>query len=152
MFVSRICTPRRVWSRGAWGLIQGEFARTPHLYPLPLSKGRGDFCVRSSQNSRLFETEITGTGIRWCANDEVIEQFDLQEFGGFGQASRQTVVSLARRRIPGRMIVHNDNCVGRVSEGRSENLSRMRDALIHASHRDVFDAHQTVTRVEQDDA
>ena len=92
--------------------MQGEFVPTPHLHPLPLSKGRGDCCVRSSQNSCFFETEITRTGVRRSADNDVIEQFDLQKLGSFGQASRQTVVSLARRRIAGRMIVYNDHCVG----------------------------------------
>ena len=87
------------------------------------------------QHACLFETEITGTGVRWRADDDVIEQLDLQKLGGFGQASRQAVVSLARLRITGWMIVHNDDCVGRVSDRGSKNLPRMRDALIHASNR-----------------
>ena len=65
-----------------------------------------------SQHACLLETEIAGASFGRRADDDVIEQFDLQKLGGFGQASRQTVVSLARRGISGRMIVYNDDCVG----------------------------------------
>src|SRR4029077_20743421 len=47
------------------------------------------------------------------------------------------------------MIVHHDDCVSRVGNGRSKNFAWMCDALIHAPHRNGLDTHQTVTRVEQ---
>ena len=78
------------------GLIRDESIRTPHLHPLPLSKGRGGTCIPLSQHACLFEAEIAGVPLRRRANDDVVEQFDLQQFRGFGQTSRQTVVRLAR--------------------------------------------------------
>ena len=64
-----------------------------------------DFGFPCLQHACLFETEITRAGVRWRADDDVIQQFDLQKLGGFGQASRQAVVSLARRWIAGWVIV-----------------------------------------------
>src|SRR5690242_2420840 len=65
-------------------------------------------CKPSSQHACLFETEIARASFRRCADDDVIKQFDLQQFRGFGKTPRQTVVRLTWRRITGWMIMNND--------------------------------------------
>src|SRR5439155_26092954 len=86
-----------------------------------------------------------------CADTDVIEQFDLEELGGFSQPARQAVVRLARRRVAGWMIVHDNYGMRRVSERWTKNFPWMRDALVEAAERNRLDALQPVTRVEQDD-
>ena len=73
-----------------------------------------DFDIRISgfplsQHARFLETEVTGIPFPGRADDDVIEQFDLQKLRGLGQTSRETVVRLTRRCIAGRMIVHDDD-------------------------------------------
>src|SRR4029453_14085970 len=85
------------------------------------------------QHACFFETEVAGIPFRRCADDDVVEQFDLQKLCGFSQTSRQAVVSLARRWVAGRMVVHDNHGVGRISERRAKNFTRMSDALIETA-------------------
>src|SRR6266478_8773985 len=105
-----------------------------------------------SQHACFLETEIAGVRFRWRADDDVIEQFDLQKYCGFRQTSRQTVVCLTRRSVAGGMIVHDDDSVRRRDDRWPEHVTRMRNALIHAAKRNFFGANAMVTRVEQDHA
>ena len=108
--------------------------------------------MRPSQNTCFLETEIARVPFRWRADDDVIEQFDLQEFGSFGQTSRQAVIGLARRSVAGGMIVHDDDGVRLISYGRTKNFTRMRNALVEAAERDLLHVQQAISRIEQDDA
>src|ERR1700719_1123825 len=92
---ARAGSPRLFEGRGG-GLNHGTDEPTPLLHPSPLSKGRGDFCMPLSQNSCLLEAEISGASFRWRADDNVIEQFDLQQLRSFGQTACKAVVGLAR--------------------------------------------------------
>src|SRR5437762_4801429 len=158
MFVPRVLydnvcagSPLLFEERGG-GLIQCEFFRTPHLHPLPLSKRRGDSCMTSSQHACFLKAEIPRSSLRWRADDDMVEQLDLQKLGGFSQTSRQAVVSLARRWVAGRMVVHDNHGMGRISERRAKNFTRMSNALIEAAERNRFNALQPVTRVQQNNA
>src|SRR5262249_38955105 len=104
------------------------------------------------QHASFLEAEISGAPFQWRADNDVIEQFDLQKLRGLSKAPRQTVIGLARRSIPRGMIVHHDYCIGRISNCGPKNFARMSDALVHASQRDRFHAYQSITSVEQNNA
>src|SRR2546430_6327442 len=104
------------------------------------------------QNACFLETEVTGVPFRWRANNDVIEQFDLQKLGGFSQTSRQAVVCLAGRRVAGRMIMHYDDSVSRSDQRGPKDVARMSDTFVYASHRDFLHSNQMITRIEQDHA
>ena len=53
-----------------------------------LPRSRARLKISRSQYSRLLETEISGASFRRRADDDVIEQFDLQKLSRFGQTSR----------------------------------------------------------------
>src|SRR6266404_968487 len=108
--------------------------------------------ISRSQHACFLETEIAGVPFRWRADDDVIKQFDLQQFGGFSQTSREAVIGLARRRIAGRMIVHNDHSISRVGNRRAKNFARMSDALVQAADRNLLNMQKAISRIEQDDA
>jgi hypothetical protein len=52
-----------------------------------------------SQRAHLLKAKIRRPILRGRADDDVIEQFDLQQLGGFAQSSGQALIGLARRRI-----------------------------------------------------
>src|SRR6266550_2331487 len=105
-----------------------------------------------SQDACFLEAEVAGASFGRRANDDVIEQLNLQKLGGFGQTPRQAVIGLTRRRIAGGMIVHDNHCVGRRHYRWMKNLTRMRDAFVSTSQRHLFDADEMITSVEQDHA
>src|SRR4029077_13981867 len=65
------------------------------------------------EHARLLETEIARIVFRRRADDDMIEQLDLQKLGRFGQPTRQAMIGLARRGIAGRMVVYDDDSIGR---------------------------------------
>jgi hypothetical protein len=85
----------------------------------------------------------------------VIKQLNLHELGGFRQPAREAVVRLARGRIAGRMIVHDDDGVGRGNDSGPKYVARMCDAFVDAPSRDFLDwvdSNQAITRIEQNNA
>src|SRR6266571_8690584 len=73
----------------AQGEVRDRETRSPARVTRALPGMHTRLKVSRSQNSGLLETEVTGTRLRWRADDDVVEQFDLQQFRGLGQTSRQ---------------------------------------------------------------
>jgi hypothetical protein len=79
----------------------------------------------------------------------VIEQRHLEKGACFGQAACEPEIRLAGCRISGRMIMHHNNAVGGVNEGRLKDFPGMRYALVDAPQGDLFDLDDMMPGIEQ---
>src|SRR5437773_12526598 len=66
----------------------------------------------SSKHACFLEAELARACVCGRANDDVIEQFDLEKLRGFGPMPRQAVIGLAWRCIAAGMIVHDNHRLG----------------------------------------
>src|SRR5258708_21186982 len=92
--------------------------------------GQATSSLPGSQHAGLPETVIAparrvGGG---AADDDVVEQLDVDGLGGFAELPRHLHVRGARRRVAAGVIVDTDNRGGAVPDGFAEDLARMGQA------------------------
>src|SRR5258708_10128322 len=90
--------------------------------------GQATSSLPGSQHAGLPETVIApalrvGGG---AADDDVVEQLDVDGLGGFAELPRHLHVRGARRRVAAGGIVDTDNRRGAVPDGFAEDLARTR--------------------------
>ena len=79
-------------------------------------------------------SSVNGTAaFAGCADDDMIEELDLQKLGRLPQPSRQPMIGLARGWITRRMVVHHDHGVGGIDEGRAKDIARVGQAFVDAA-------------------
>ena len=85
------------------------------------------------------------------SDDDMIEDFDLQELASTDQVASDLDVGFARRGVSARVVVHEDKRRGASHHGQTENADRMdKDRVVSAKRNEVmrFDAS---ARVKQQD-
>src|ERR1700731_3883614 len=102
-----------------------------------------------SQHACFLETEVGQASFSRRTDNYVIEQLDLQKLRGFGQTSREAMIGLAGGGVTGRMIVHYDHGVSGRNHGRTEHITWMCDALVHAADRNLLHLEQMVACIEK---
>lgn len=82
----------------------------------------------------------------------MVQEFDADDEPRALDAESQGHVIIARRRVPGRMIVEHDNRRRPGEHRLAEHVTRLRQALVDRSYRNHSRRHEPVPRVEQDHA
>src|SRR5713101_230489 len=100
-----------------------KIARAPAPIAPPRSSSSSITCLRSdgSQESAFGERR---EGVGTVADDDVVEDVDIEDPRALDELTRHPDVLTARRGIPARMIVEQDQRRRAVPHGRPENLTR----------------------------
>ena len=104
-----------------------------------------------SNNASLFETEIAALARSWSADDDVIDQLDQQDSAGFKDSSTKPRIRLRRQRVAGRVIVHHDEGVGRVSDHRLKDFSWVAERFVDAALANRTHLIEVLLGVEEND-
>src|SRR5512132_4398198 len=85
-----------------------------------------------------------------ASHDDVIEEIDAEDPSSFEEAARDGQVLLARRGIPQRMVVREDDAGRGHGHGGQEHLARMDDARVQAADRDDLPPEDLLSGVQID--
>jgi hypothetical protein len=85
------------------------------------------------------------------ADDEVVDEADLHQPGGFGDAAGEIEVGAARRRVAGGVVVEQDEAVGVVGQGGAEDVARVGGGLGEGADADAFGGEVAEAAVDQRD-
>lgn len=100
-------------------------------------------------DGRLLAVGVVGLGaINRLADDDVIDQADLEEFGRFDEVLGDLGVRFARERAAGGVIVSDDEAVGVVIDDGLKNVADVGDGLIGRATGDFNHAFELMLAVE----
>lgn len=84
-----------------------------------------------------------------AADDEVVEEIDLEEGRGFGDAAGEFAVGTAGTRVSGGVVVDEDKAVGAVEDGGVEDVAGVGDGFVDGAFGDGDEAGGTEAGVEE---
>ena len=90
----------------------------------------------SGHQARLAEGIIGGSSRRGFADDDVIEEMDLHQAGGFDEAAGDHFIGAARAGIAGGMVVDQDETMGAAGDHRAQDFPWMGGGFAHGADRD----------------
>ena len=98
----------------------------------PVGIGEIDARKASGNDACLFKAEIAAPARSRRADNDVIQQLELQDSAGLENSPGEPQIRFRRRRILGRMIVHQDEGAGGVDNCGLKHFTRMGERLINA--------------------
>ena len=105
----------------------------------------------SANDAGFFKTEIAVPARCRQANDDVINQLELENSAGFDGSSGEADIRFRRSRVAARVIVDHHEAVGRMEDDGLKDSARVGEGLIHAALADGDDLNQVLLGVKEND-